>query len=155
MDESRTPLEFVEHFVSHAKPSKERPAVLLSDSHDSHLSISALDCCEDNGVIALCFPPHFRHKLQSLDRSIYGPLKTYVKGACDTWITNHPGQTMTVYGLPGIVNSSLHLAATSANITAEFKVTGIYPCNRDVFTEKEYLPSYVMDRQVPQTNMAA
>jgi hypothetical protein len=50
MDESRTFLEFVEHFVSHVKPSKERPAVLLLDNHDSHLSIAALDYCKDNGV---------------------------------------------------------------------------------------------------------
>jgi hypothetical protein len=43
-------LKFVKHFVSHVKPSKERPVVLLLDNHDSHLSIAALDYCKENGV---------------------------------------------------------------------------------------------------------
>ena len=43
-------LKFVKHFVSHVKPSKERPVVLLLDNHDSHLSIAALDYCKENSV---------------------------------------------------------------------------------------------------------
>jgi hypothetical protein len=35
-------VKFVKHFVPHMKPSRERPAVLLS-SHDSRLSVTALD----------------------------------------------------------------------------------------------------------------
>ena len=50
-----------EHFFlflwsfSYAKTSKERPAVLLSDIRDSHLSIAALECIKDNGVAVLSF----------------------------------------------------------------------------------------------------
>jgi hypothetical protein len=52
---------------------------------------------------------------------------------------------MIIYDLPGIINRSLHFAAT-ANIKAGFKFTGIYPYNRNVFPEEEFLPSYVTDR---------
>ena len=148
-------LKFVKYFVSHVKPSKERPVVLLLDNHDSHLSIAALDYCKENGVTVLSFPPHCSHKLQPLDRSVFGPLKTYVNRACDAWITNHPGQTMTIYDLPGIVNMSLNSAATPANIKAGFLATGIFPYNRDVFPDEEFLSSYVTDRPAPATGTAA
>jgi hypothetical protein len=148
-------LNFVKHFVYHVKPSKERPVVLLLDNHDSHLSIAALDYCKENGVTVLSCPPHCSHKLQPLDRSVYGPLKTYVNRACDAWIINHPGQTMTIYDLPVIINTSLIFAATPANIKAGFLATGILPYNRDVFPDEEFLSFYVTDRSAPATDPAA
>jgi hypothetical protein len=58
-----------------AKPSKEWPAFLLLDNHDSHLSIEALDFYKQNGVTVFSFPPHCSHKLQPLNVSVYGSLK--------------------------------------------------------------------------------
>jgi hypothetical protein len=57
---------------------------------------------------------------------------------------------MAIYDLPGIINISLHLAATPANIKAVFKVAVIYPYNRNAFPEEEFLPSYVTDRLYPE-----
>jgi hypothetical protein len=148
-------LNLVKHVVSRVKPSKERPVVLLLDNHDSHLSIAALDYRKENGVSVLSFRPHCSHKLQPLDGSVYGPLKTYVNRACDAWIINHPGQIMTIYDLPVIINTSLIFAATPANIKAGFLATGIFPCNGDVFPDEEFLSSYVTDRSAPATDPAA
>jgi hypothetical protein len=67
------------------------------------------------------FPPHSSHKLQPLDKTVYGPLKTYVNRVCDA------GQIMTIYDLPGIINTSLNFAATPANIKAGFLDTRIFP----------------------------
>jgi hypothetical protein len=133
MDEGGTIFEVCKTFFSHVKPSKERPVLLLLDNHNSHLSIAAFDYCKKNAVTFLAFPPHSSHKLQPLDRSVSGPLKTYVIRACDAWITNHPGQTMTIYDLPGIVNISVNSIATPANIKAGFLATGIFPYNKDIF----------------------
>jgi hypothetical protein len=44
------------------------------ESHDSHLSVVALDCCKEGCVTVLSFPPHFSQKLQPLDRSVCGPI---------------------------------------------------------------------------------
>ncbi|CAH2016563.1 unnamed protein product [Acanthoscelides obtectus] len=68
-------LHWCQHFVKHTGCSKERPVLLLLDNHDSHLSIDSLDYLKENGVTVLSFPPHCSHKLQPLDRSVYGPLK--------------------------------------------------------------------------------
>ncbi|XP_012556440.2 uncharacterized protein LOC105844392 [Hydra vulgaris] len=67
--------KFLTHFVKNARPSKEHPILLLVDNHFSHLSLNALDYATANGIIMLSFPPHCTHKLQPLDRTVYGPLK--------------------------------------------------------------------------------
>lgn len=140
-------LKFVQHFVKHSKTSKDKPALLLLDNHDSHLSIEALNYCKDNGVTVLSFPPHCSHKLQPLDRSVYGPFKKFFNSACDARITNHAGSTMTIYDIPGIVNTILHLAASPANIKAGFQVSGIYPYNQRIF--EDFMPGFATDRPDP------
>jgi hypothetical protein len=62
---------------------------------------------------------------------------------------------MTIYDLPGIVNMSLNSAATPANIKAGFLAMGIFPYNRDVFPDEEFLSSYVTDGPAPATDTAA
>lgn len=47
------------------------------DNHESHITIAAVAYCKENGVVLLTFPPHCSHKLQPLDRGVYGPLKSY------------------------------------------------------------------------------
>lgn len=71
-------VKFAKHFVSYARCSEKRPSLLLLDNHDSHLSAEALDYFKANGVTLLSFPPHCSHKLQPLDRSVYGPLKKQI-----------------------------------------------------------------------------
>lgn len=143
-------LQWTKHFVNNVRSSKEKPVLLLLDNHESHLSIAALDYLKDNGVTVLSFPPHCSHKLQPLDRSVYGPLKRYVNSACDAWITANPGRTMTIYDIPKIVSIALPSAITPKNIVAGFSVSGIYPLNKDVFPEEEFLPSYSTDRPMTE-----
>ncbi|XP_050305840.1 uncharacterized protein LOC126742984 [Anthonomus grandis grandis] len=59
---------------------------------------------------------------------------------------NNPGKTMTIYNIPAIAKEALPLASTPSNIQAGFKVSGIYPFNRHIFSEDEFLPSAVSDR---------
>ena len=100
----------MEHFVNVAKPSKERPVLMLLDNHDSHLSVRVLEYAKENGVVMLSFPAHCSHKLQPLDCSIFGPLKNYLPGTMDTWMSTHPGQTMTIYDLPACLTAVWHRA---------------------------------------------
>ena len=78
-------LEFLTHFVSQTKCNKEKPALLTLDNHGSHLSIDGLDYAKRNGLVMLSFPPHCSHKLQPLDRTVYGSFKKHVNSASDAW----------------------------------------------------------------------
>lgn len=108
--------------------------LLVLDNHASHIHINALDFCKTNGIVLLSFPPHCSHKLQPLDRSVFGPLKKAVNSTCDGWMRSHPGKTMTIYDIPGILTTAIPLALTQSNIQAGFRTTGIVPFNRHLFT---------------------
>ena len=68
-------LNFLKHFVEHVRCTHEKSCLLLLDNHESHKCIKGLDFAKENGIVMLSFPPHCTHRLQPLDRSIYGPFK--------------------------------------------------------------------------------
>ncbi|CAG9794748.1 unnamed protein product [Diatraea saccharalis] len=62
---------------------------------------------------------------------------------------NNPGKPITIYDIAEIVGEAYPLAFTPRNISKSFEVTGIYPFNRDIFSEEDFLCSYVTDRPEP------
>ena len=144
----------MKHFVKTVKVNIEHPVLLLLDNHYSHLAIDVLDYCKDNGVVLLSFPPHCSHKLQPLDRTVFGPLKKIWGPKQQTWMRNNPtGKIMTIFDLPGILRKTWPQSAVSGKIIKGFEVTGIYPFNRNIFTDVEYAPSFVTDRPNPSSTV--
>ncbi|XP_058231649.1 uncharacterized protein si:rp71-1d10.8 [Hemibagrus wyckioides] len=142
---------FLKHFQHHTKSSVDAKVLLILDNHTSHLSLTGINFCRDNGIVLLSFPPHCSHKLQPLDRTVYGPLKRAVNSFCDSWMKSHPGLAMSIYEIPGIVRLALPLAATPANVQSGFRCTGIWPFNREVFQDVDFAPSLVTDHPPPST----
>ncbi|XP_077074282.1 uncharacterized protein LOC143725635 [Siphateles boraxobius] len=145
-------LLFLEHFAKHTKVSLDKKVLLLMDNHGSHISVKAIDFCKKRGIVLLTFPPHCSHKLQPLDRSVYGPFKKMVNTASDAWMKMNPAKAITIYDIPSIVKTAMPTAATPKNITAGFVSTGIWPFNPDIFQECDYAPSQVTDRPDPGTS---
>lgn len=143
-------LDFMKHFVKHVKPSETNRVLVLLDNHSSHISISLIEFCRTNFITLLSFPPHTSHRLQPLDRGVYGPFKKYFNNAGDQWMKNNPGKRMTIYDLPSIVKTSLPLATTPANILAGFSCTGIWPFNREIFRDSDFNASTVTDRPLDE-----
>jgi len=139
-------LLFLQHFKRQVKPTVNQKCLLLLDNHASHISIQALDFCKENGIVLLSFPPHCTHKLQPLDRAVFGPFKKMINTATDNWMRNHPGRTMTIHYIPGIVKEAFPLSVTDKNVIAGFSCTGISPFNRNIFIAVDYAPSSVTDR---------
>ncbi|XP_046615411.1 MFS-type transporter clz9-like [Neodiprion virginianus] len=139
-------LLFLQHFKRQVTPTVDQKCLLLLDNHISHISIQALNFCKENGIVLLSFSPHCTHKLQSLDRAVFGPFKKMINTATDNWMRNHPGRTMTIHYIPGIVKEAFPLSVTDRNAIAGFTCTGISPFNRNIFTAADYAPSSVTDR---------
>ncbi|KAJ8349138.1 hypothetical protein SKAU_G00277270 [Synaphobranchus kaupii] len=137
---------FLQHFVSQTRATPTNKVLLLLDNHSSHCSIPAIQYCKEHGIILLTFPPHCSHKLQPLDRSVFGPLKRNVNVAMDAWMRCHPGTPVSIYDIPAIVAQALPQAATPRNITAGFRCTGIWPINPAIFSFEDFAPSFVTDR---------
>lgn len=123
------------------------------DNHDSHISIESLNFAKENGINLLTIPPHTSHKTQPLDRTVFGPLKAYYDTACSDWMDQNPAKTITIYEISELLGKAFPKAFTPQNILSGFRVTGIYPFNKDIFTDDEFLSSYVTDRPlVTETN---
>ena len=56
---------------------------------------------------------------------------------------------MNIYDIPDMVGRGFPRAFTPLNIQSRFKVAGIYPFDRDIFTDAEFLPSDVTERPIP------
>lgn len=149
-------LQFMEHFVFYAKPTKERPVLLILDNHFSHIDINILDFCKDNNITLLSFPPHCSHALQPLDRTVFGPMKKYLNQAMDSWMRNpeNAAASMTIHILPSMVSYAFPKAMSQENIQSGFKCTGIYPFSRNEFSDADFAPASVHDRPLKQQGLS-
>ncbi|XP_065662988.1 uncharacterized protein LOC136085594 [Hydra vulgaris] len=141
---------YLNHFVRHVKPTKESPVQLLLDNHQSPLSAQLITLCKDNGIVLLSFSPYYLHRLQPLDKSVFGPFKKCVANAQDSWMKQWPGKTMSIYDLPGIAKIALQHSLTQQNITSGFRVAGIFPYDKDILSNADFAPSFVTDHPATQ-----
>lgn len=136
-------LLYMQHFVRHAKATKDTPKLLLLDNHQSHMSLDALVYAEENGVVMLTFPPHCSHRMQPLDRAVYASVKKSYVTQCNAWSRGHVGQSIAIRHIPELVSASLDVGATPANIKSGFRVTGIWPFNPEIFAESDFLQATI------------
>lgn len=141
-------VKYLQHFVKFSHSSKEDQVLLILDNHESHVSLEAINFCRDNGIVMLTLPPHGTHKLQPLDVSFFGPMKTYYSRACDEWMVNHPGRAISEAQIGFLLKQCYEKAATIANATKGFAATGIYPMNMSVFNEADFAPALTSERNL-------
>lgn len=145
----------MEHFVTHTHSSKENPTLLIFDNHESHLGPNVIDYARKYGVSILTIPPHCSGRLQPLDVSVYESLKGSYHAAMDSWMYQHPGQTITMYDIPGLFGEAFKKSMTPSNIMSGFKACGIHPFDRDIFSDDDFLVSYVTDRPTESESVAS
>ena len=129
----------MQHFVKYAKPSAIQSILLILDNCSSHVDLSVIDFAKDLHNTLLSFPSHCSHRLQPLDVSVFGLLKTYKNQKMDLWMRENPGRTMSIHVIPSIVSYAYPLAFTPSNIVAGFRKTGIYPFGENAINPDEYL----------------
>lgn len=144
-------IEYLHHFKDHVQPTKDNPILLVLDNRSSHISLAAVDFCRDNGIHMITLPPHSSHKMQPLDRGFFGPLKIKFAYECDKWLSHHPGRVITQTEIAQLVNEAFKKAATLNNATSGFKVSGIWPIDRDIFSEEDFAAASVTD-MIPAPN---
>lgn len=138
--------DFIKKFQAFTRCSVDSPILLLLDNHVSHRCFDVIKFCRENGIHLLSFPPHCSHRLQPLDVSVFGPVKRAANTLCQDWVKAHPGRVMQIYDLPPIFARALEIGATDINIKAGFKASGIWPFDKQIFQEMDYMPSETTDR---------
>lgn len=142
-------VQVMAHFIKHTAASKDHPALLIMDNHESHLSLQALDLAKASGVTILTLHPHTTAKMQPLDVGLLAPFKAYYNGAVDSWLLRNPGRPMTIYNIAECVGPAYMKSMTPTNIVNAFKKCGIFPYDDQLFTDADFLPSTVTDRPQP------
>jgi hypothetical protein len=121
--------------------------LLSYDNYEGHLLyIEVLELVQNNGVTVLTSSPHLGKKLQPLDVGVFKHLKTFYSVAVDSWLMQHPCETFSIYSIAGCVNAAHQKAITPGSIVAAFHTTRIFPYDRVVFTEADFLSSFVTGR---------
>ena len=59
------------------------------------------------------------------------------------WMRSHPGRTVTIYDVPSLVAEAQLHSLIIWNIQNGFRVSGIHPYNRNVFTDEDFVPAEV------------
>ncbi|XP_065639620.1 uncharacterized protein LOC136072345 [Hydra vulgaris] len=144
---------FMKHFITSTKCSNDHPVLLILDNHKTHLSIKTIDLAKEKGVVMLTLPPHCSHKLQPLDRTVYGPFKAFYNHAANSFMVNNPSKHITIYDISSLVGVAFPLAFTPKNIVSGFQCTGIFPFNPMIFSNEDFLSSYVTDRPIEQLDV--
>jgi len=139
--------EWFRHFLLHSASSVNFPSLLILDGHSTHTrNIEVIDLARDNGVTLLVLPPHCSHRLQPLDVAYMKPLSTYYNRECEKWLRSHPGRVITTFQVGALFGAAYLKASTPESAINGFSKAGIFPLNRDVFTDVDFAPSDVTDQ---------
>jgi hypothetical protein len=130
---------WLKHFAGHTSSSIENPVLFILDNHSSHCTLEAYKYCRENGIVVVPIPPHTSHRLQPLDVTCYGPLKTAFRRESDLFIKAKGLEKITRYDLAGTVNKAYSQVATITKGVSGFKVIEIYPLGPSVFTEEDFI----------------
>lgn len=145
--DSDTFCEWIRHFIRTVKPSPQEKVLLILDGHSSHTqSLKAIEICRQYGVIMLSLPSHCTHRLQPLHVSFFKPLNTFMSAAISTKMRELPGQRLNVQHIASLVGVAFPRAANMQIAMNGFRHTGLWPVDRNVFSEADFAPSLVTDR---------
>ena len=129
---------FYQHFLASVPPV--RPILLLMDGHSSHYNPEVITAAAEEKVLLFTLPPHTTHLTQPLDKGPFSPLKLCWKEICHDFYTRNPGRVVTRYDFSALFSKAWKKAMNQTNISAGFKITGVYP-----FSRKEVLSACQQD----------
>ena len=140
-------IDFLEHVSKLAGSSPDRKLLVVMDNHKSHVSIGVIDKARELGIVLLTIPPKTSHKLHPLDKMVFGSFKNSYNKAMDNWMRSNPGKTITMYEIASLVNEAQMAAMVPRNIILGFSSTGNWPFNPEIFSESDFAPAIVTDRE--------
>lgn len=142
--------EWFDHFVSVTQPRNcSSPTLLIVDGHCSHVkNLSVVLKARENNVIILSLPSHCTHRLQPLDVSFFKALNSRYNNIVQTWHRQHPGRSLTEAEFGALFREAYGDAASVKKAESGFRKTGIYPFNRYIFSDEDFLAAAATEREL-------
>ena len=119
--------QVLKHFIDNMTVSEDQPGVLITDNHNSHITLEGVEQAKNHDLDLLTLPPHCSHKLQPLDVGVFGAFKKLYCSFCDKWHLLHPGETLSLYYVYELFDKTFVKSCTLENITLSLRRTGIFP----------------------------
>ena len=88
-------MRWLQHIITIAGCTLESRHILLLDGHVSHKTLDALEFARARDLHLVTCPPHWTHRLQPLDRTLFRCLKTSYRRPCDSWLLANRGRAIT------------------------------------------------------------
>lgn len=135
-----------EHFLKHTRPTADNPVLLILDGHSSHTkNLGFIERARECHVTVVCLPPHCSHKLQPLDISYMGPLKTAFSKEVESFLKCNPGRVVTLNEISRLFGSAFMKTSNASLGVNGFRKAGIFPLNRFIFNDNDFAPADVTD----------
>ena len=104
---------------------------------DIRWTLLSFTYAKDNGIAMIVLPPHCTHKMQLLDKTFFGPLKTNYNAEAED------------YEIAQLFGSAYIRTVTMQESVRGFECTGIWPFNPKILNDDDYASSLVTDEPPP------
>lgn len=144
-------VKWLNHFIKFVKPSKNEKCVLLLDGHTTHSkNLEAIKLARANGIILLQLPGHTTHRLQPLDVGVFKSVEANYTQVMATWLRANVGQKITQFEVTALLTDAYTKAATISNAASGFRAAGVWPVNREVFSDADFVASENLAEIIPE-----
>lgn len=124
--------------------SQNTPKNLILDELANDVkNLTVIDLAQENGVVIFCLPPHCTHRLQPLDVSFIKPLSLNYAKEVQKWLRSHPNRVVTMFEIFSLFGKVFETVGTLGTAKSGFAKTGIWPYNRNLFSDAYFAPSQV------------
>lgn len=151
-------VQWLQHFIKCTKLEKsdQKQMLLLLDGHSTHTkNLEAIELARDYGIVMLSFPAHTTHRLQPLDRSFFKSLKSNYNQAASSWLRSNPGAVIKQGNVAELLGKAYPRSVRMDIAQNGFRATGLWPSDRNIFTEEDFASSVQIDDPSDQGSTAA
>ncbi|GBP36605.1 Tigger transposable element-derived protein 1 [Eumeta japonica] len=107
--------EWFKHFLEKTNPTEQSPVLLVLDGHYTHTrNIEILTLARERHVTIICLPPHTTHKLQPLDQTFMGALKTHYSNEIRQFML-HSNRILKPYDIAELLGKAYLKCTTGEN----------------------------------------
>ncbi|XP_016366794.1 uncharacterized protein LOC107707317 [Sinocyclocheilus rhinocerous] len=129
----------------------QKPGLLVSTKGERR--VGSVTSAERGALITMALTSQSPAPAITGQDCVWATEKKHFSCEMDKWHWKNPGETLTLYDLPQLLNNILLMGASPQNVKKGFRSTGIWPFNPDIFSKDYFLPASVTDRPPPDESL--